>query len=372
MTAVDAGALVVWARPAAVSGKSELLATLLDADGSPRGIPTVLRTTSGGVVAVAVHRKDGHAWLAWSSTLAGSSHPRMLVAASRLAVDLSSISTPVTIGQFASDEISDDLRVLALADGGAAVASAWSTTRCKDVATGDSTQCTGYALHWVGDDGSVRRAAHFGVDGGDGAMGSIVDVGTGVLVDAFAWHGGFTSGDAFARYGEESEPSPFEVVHCRPPMIRAWTGSELVTLCDGDEADERERCPITGEDGLCSRVHAVRLDGDEVTPASRETIIGAPQISLRTRCKDGHPVLEVGWRGGKLVLDPQAPGSSTEALAVGTWTGKLALHTDDRGTIVRERCTSAGRIVSAGEAPAIAYQHPSKASRRPSIVALAD
>jgi hypothetical protein len=121
----------------------------------------------------------------------------------------------------------------------------------------------------------------------------------------------------------------------------AWTGSELVTLCEGDYPDEGERCGQTSE-GLCPRVHAVRLDGTLVTPVRSGR--APPLTSERWRCHEGRPVLDVSWHDGKLTLDPRKPGASID-VAPGVWTGRYELRLASNATAERRKCTDAGAFV---------------------------
>jgi hypothetical protein len=354
--------LLVWSRPAAEDGKSEVLALLLDERGLERGVPSLLRTTSGEVVALAVHRRDGDAWIAWLSRVAEDPRPRNLVAAVRIAADLSAMTAPITVSQFVGgEELADpEIRVLDLEDGGAAVGAPGESAKCIDAAEGGDARCPGFDLFWVGTNGKLERAAHFGADGGDAAVGSLVDVGTGVLFDAWAWHGGPTYGDAFARYGAAASAPPVSLPVCRPPYERGFTGKEIVTLCDADFAEDGERCPLPGEEDSCSRVHAVRLDGKLVTPSGAPTS-GAPLVAATKRCEDGHPVLEVRWKDGKLVLDPQKADASLD-VDLGVWTGTHALTFGPRE---RWTCTPKGELVLderiAAELP---FAHPTATLRR--------
>lgn len=343
-TAIDEGALIVWARPAEAEGKSEILALRLDARGVEVGKPVLLRTTTGEVVSIAAHRRADDAWIAWLARVAEDPQPRNLAAVVRVAADLSAMTGPITVDQSVAAEalMGPEIRVLDLADGSAAVGTPSKSATCEDAAMGGDTKCPGFAIVFVGKDGKVQPGARFGADGGDAAVGSLVDVGTGVLFDAWAWHGGPTFGHGFAPRGTAT-PFP-SLPECRPPFERGWTGSELVTLCPADYANEGESCPLPGEDedDTCARVHAVRLDGTLVTPKDAPAN-GAPLVDEIQRCEGGHPVLEVRWKDGKLVLDPTRPGASPD-LGFGVWTGK---HTLTFGGGVRDRwtCTSDGQLV---------------------------
>ncbi len=366
VTALDGGALVVWSSHDAEAGRSELVVLELDELGQARGEPRLLRRTSGEVLALAVSHKEGQAWVAWVALLASEPRARGLLAAMMVASDLSSALPPVTLGQFSTPHLvdwpgRDMVRVLALADGEAVVAGVGGDAQCTDIVDGRDTKCPGFELHWVRPDGTSTRAAHFGADGGDPAIGSLVDVGTGAVFDVWAWHGGATFASTYAPRGGESTQPPFRLITCRPPFSRGWTGAELVTLCAGDYLAEGERCPLRDatESDLCPRVHAVR-PGDVVVTRARGASGEAPAVTAeRVVCRGGHPVEEVTWAGGKLLLDPQRPGASLD-LELGAWTGSRALRLGEAGEIERWKCEGDAFVADAEGAVRLPLDVPAK------------
>lgn len=348
LVALEGGALVVWSRHDAEAGKSDLLVASLDERGVPVGEARLLRRTSGEVLDVSASRKGGDVWIAWLSLLAADPRPRALVAAARLASDLSSVSSPITLNQFSEGDILDwpggaMLRALALADGEGVIAARSRKAECTDTVEGHPTTCPGFDLFWVRPDDTFTLAGHFGADGGDPGLGSLVDVGTGVLFDVWAWHGGPTFASAFASRGQPIGEPPFPLLDCRPPFSRGWTGAELVTLCPADYADEGERCVVDGvpaEEETCARLSVVRPGGKR-SPAP-------PLTSQKERCHDGHPVVEVAHAKGKLRLDPQRPGASLD-LDLGEWTGRFLLSATNNGVGARRRCEPGGELVADGE-----------------------
>lgn len=345
--AVPDGVLVVWSRHADAD-KSEILAVLLDAEGRVRGAPRLVRRTSGVLLDLEVHHNNGSAWIAWVAQLAELPRPRALVAAMWLAPDLSAVRPPATLGQFSDESISawperDMLRLLALADGSAAVASAGPPAECADIVTDRKTKCPGFDLSWVAQDGTITRAGRGGADGGDPGVASLVDTGAGVLLDTWAWHGGATTARLYAAYGQPLADPPLRLLDCHPPFARGFTGDALVTLCPSEYPDEGERCPVLDpddDDERCMRIDVVRLDGTPVTPKR-----APPRLTTVTtrklRCVAGRPLVELGWKGGSVRLDPHAPGASLALPELGVWTGRHAIKIAADGTRERWSCDKA-------------------------------
>ncbi|MBL9104175.1 MAG: hypothetical protein JNL82_24730 [Myxococcales bacterium] len=350
-TAVDGGVLVVWSRHDAAAGKSEVLALLLDEQGRVAGSPRLVRRTSGQILDLAVHRRDGAAWLAWFSLLADAPRARGLVAAMSLAADLSSVRPPITLGQFSDESIlawpeRDLLRVLDLAGGAAAVAAAGPSAECIDIVTDRPSKCPAFNLFWAHEDGTFVKAAHQGADGGDPGINSFIDIGTGVILDTFAWHGGATFSTLHAAYEQPASDLPLALPDCRPPFARGFTGDAIVTLCPDDYAADDEKCTHNGapvEEGTCPHVHAVGPGGKPVSPAGKTPDRLVALVTQKTRCVDGRPVVEVAWRGGPpLRLDPLAPGASLDLVAeLGLWTGRHAVKISGDGARERWTCTKA-------------------------------
>lgn len=334
-TAIDRGVLLVWSRHDAATNKSDVLAQLLDDRGAPQGQPRLVRRTSGEVLDLAVDRRGPAAWIAWVAKLSGEAElTRALAAAVRIEPDLSGMHSPLSLHQFVSPDLElwprKLVRVRALADGGAAIAAVSTRAECTDIVTRRKSKCAGHDLRWVRADGTHSLAAHVGADGGEPDLDSLVDVGTGVLLDLHAWHGGATYKTIYAAYHKPASAPPFAIHHCRPPFIRAWTGDRLITLCPDDYANESETCPLTGDppDALnCYRVHT----GEAATPLLAET----------RRCVDGRPVIDLRWQGGELRLDPHAPGASMD-LGLGAWTGTHGVELVDGGARELRACTESG------------------------------
>lgn len=346
-TGVDAGVMVVWARASDdAAGGSEIAGLLLDARGIEVGAPRVIHRAQDEVVALAADRRDGDAWVAWvrEGEDAEAEKAWSEIGAVTVAADLSKVGQAIALRRFDGHALLEwgseaAVRVVDRADGGAAVAAGGGGATCKDKVRGrGQVPCPGFDLFRVKADGEFERARHFGVEGGQPELGSLVDVGVGVMFDVWAWRGGLTTAQVFARDGKAAGEPPFALPRCRPPLSRGWTGAEFVTLCPGDDAAEGERCPEPGEEGLCARVHAVRLDGSRVTPSV------VPVTSQVRRCQDGRPVVEVAWEGGRLQIDPRQTRGSL-ALDVGVWTGSHAIAVARDGGRERWGCTPDGEFV---------------------------
>lgn len=224
-TAIERGALVVSTQHDPDDNKTDIYIKILDERGSEAGAPRRIRRTTGEIVDIAIHHHDGSAWIAWQSRI--SNDPRTLVAAIRVAADLSSVAAPVTLNQYSHHEDGSDrpkVRVLARPGGAAVVAaSGGSFNNCTDIVSGRRTRCPGFDLLQIGPDGVFSRAAYFGADGGDPGLGALVDVGSGALVDVWAWHGGPSVATIYAPHGQPAADPPFPLLKkaCRPPSSAA-------------------------------------------------------------------------------------------------------------------------------------------------------
>lgn len=343
LTAVDDGALLVWSRHDATSDRSELLAVLLDADARVQGQPRLVRRTSGRLLGLDVHHRDGAAWLTWLAQFTdrnsnGRPPSRALVAAMQLEPDLSASRSPITLDRFvdAGLEAWPDrtyVRALDLADGDALVIAATAASDCEDTFSGTPSKCPAFNASWVRQDGASSLAKKLAIDGGEPAMGSLVDTGTAIVFNLWAWHGGAMFTHLYAPYHAPATDPPFPLHDCRPPFTRSWTGNELVTICRDHYTEQTEACTLNGvpaEPGTCTLVHT--------TVTTRAAV---PLLEEKTLCVDGRPVTDLRWKDGALRLDPTVDRER------GVWTGKYAVKlTADR---VRElwTCNDIGEFVQA-------------------------
>jgi hypothetical protein len=343
-TAIADGVLLVWSRHDSETNKSEILGLQLDDRGDARGEPRLIRRTSGNILDLAVDRRDGTAWIAWVAQLSTAPDlPRALIAAIQIEPDLSAMRAPITLGQFVANDLDtwpdrDLVDVLDLADDAAAIAATGTDAECTDIVTDRKTRCFGFDLHWLRADGTHTVAGKAGTDGGDPGTGELVDVGTGVLFDIWAWHGGATHTTIYAPYQLPLATPPFPIHQCRPPFTRSWTGSELVTICPDDYSEDDCAGGIASEPGACTRVHTAVRD-DRAVPLREQT----------RRCAAGRPVLDLRTKGGKIRLDPHAAGASID-LDLGVWTGTHAVKLTSDGARELWTCNKSGEFVPA-EAP---------------------
>ncbi|MFY0537485.1 hypothetical protein [Nannocystis pusilla] len=101
-------------------------------------------------------------------------------------------------------------------------------------------------------------------------MGALVDVGAGVLLDVWAWHGGPSYADLYLPRGAARAATPkFRRVRCRPPFRRGFDGEALVSWCAGDDAGLDERCRLSDDPAArCTQLHLVTLRDRLLTPRS--------------------------------------------------------------------------------------------------------
>jgi len=341
-TGAPRGVLVVWSRPDPAADASDVLAVLLDDRGLVRGAPRLVQRTRGLILDIAVDRRDGAAWIAWTALLAGTPGPHVDVTAIEVEVDLSGVHPPISIDRFTTLTWPDApmIRVRDLASGHAAVAAPAAVVDCTDPLAALGAPCSGFALTWVHADGTTIRAGHAGSPGFDPGAGSLIDLGAGVLFDSWAWHRQPTFSTMYAPYDGSLAAPPVDIVHCRPPFSRMWSGSQLATLCEYERAEPGQRCKhnaYTEDEGKCHRIHVVDRNNRRVTPP---TPLLAPMRRYLEYCQGGDVVVELRWSGGGLVVDPRRPGASLHYF-VGAWTGRHAIDVYPDGE--RERWVCMGK-----------------------------
>ncbi|MCY0988573.1 hypothetical protein OV203_15680 [Nannocystis sp. ILAH1] len=345
------GVLVVWSRHDGET--SEIVAQQLDPRGSPLAPPRHVLRTEGEIVDLAVSTAKGHAWLAYVAEIEA---PSGLLGAAVLAPDLSVTGARV-LDRFTADALSawggDRVRVLALAPDDAVIAAIGAPVQCRDRVVGGTRACPGYHLYTMrGGDFKDNHVAEVGVDGGQSDMGALVDVGAGVLLDVWAWHGGPSHADLYLPRGATKAATPkFRRVRCRPPFRRGFDGEALVSWCAGDDAGLDERCRLSDDPAArCTQLHLVTLKDRVLTPRSAPQ--GAPLTALTLRCSAGRPVLDVAWDGGSRRLDPQAPGAALDLRPeLGVWTGEYGVQIAEDGQITRYRCQPDERLEQGPVAP---------------------
>ncbi|MCY1057318.1 hypothetical protein [Nannocystis sp. SCPEA4] len=354
--ASSTGVLLAWSRQR--DGASEIVVQSLDRRGVPQGGPRLVHRSDGEIVDFALGAAGGGAWIAYVAELEFEP-PTGLVGAVALADDLSATSAPLALDRFSHQALvawdSQRVRVQALGRDTAIVAALGAPVPCRDRVRGGERPCPGYHVYKI-DDAAFLEVAQVGVDGGQSDMGALIDVGAGQLLDVWAWHGGPSHAGLYLPRGASKAAAPkFRRIDCRPPIRRGFDGAALVTFCADDLGDLDVRCHLVGDPGdddACDRFHAVDLADRVLTP--RQQPHGPAITSQQLRCHDGHPVLDIAWKGGQRRLDPQAPRAALDLRPeMGVWTGELGVRIAADGRIDRFRCEE-DRLVESPEPGAAA------------------
>lgn len=366
------GAVLVRAMNREGRRATDLIATRLDADGAPVGVPRLLRRTTGPVVALDVSARGDDLWIAWGSARpAGEGRVDYLVAAMRATRDLATVERPVTVHDFRAMEgdASEmapqaiarlEVGVIAAPNRGAVVTSSAPVTRCAhgDPARPERTPCRGWTVARVDAEGHLERRTE-GVLAHTAGPSELTPVGEGFAVAVSSDHVGSHTElfvEALARGGA----SPFAgetLAHYRDLRLAA-SGGSLYALAQPTEADmEASALGHVRAFGAAARATRIRRDryGGEAWPAL---------LSRALRCRAGRPVIALRWTGGSGALDPTAAGGfirwsswvsrrelpglegegPTPPLA---YTGRV-LVAWDAGGWNRWRCGASGSIVPAG------------------------
>ncbi|MDC0670145.1 hypothetical protein [Nannocystis radixulma] len=350
--ASSTGILLAWSRQRD-DDASEIVVQSLDRRGVPQGGPRLVHRSDGEIVDLALSTASGGAWIAYVAELEFEP-PTGIVGAVALADDLSAISAPLVLDRFSHHALvawdSERVRVQALGRDSAIVAALGAPVACRDRVRGGERPCPGYHLYEI-DGTAFLEVAQVGVDGGQSDMGALIDVGAGHLLDVWAWHGGPShAGIYLPRAASKAAAPKFRRIDCRPPIRRGFDGAALVTFCADDLSDLDVRCHLVGDPGdddACDRFHAVDLADRVLTP--RQQPQGPAITSQQLRCHDGHPVLDIAWKGGQRRLDPQAPRAALDLRSeMGVWTGELGVRIAADGRIDRFRCEE-DRLVESTE-----------------------
>ncbi|MBZ5707778.1 hypothetical protein [Nannocystis pusilla] len=360
--ASSTGVLLAWSRRRDDAG--EIVVQSLDRRGVPQGGPRLVLRSDGEVVDLALSTAGGGAWIAYVAALEFDP-PAGLVGAVALADDLSATSAPLVLDRFSHEALvawdSERVRVQALGRGTAIVAALGAAVACRDRVRGGQRPCPGYHMYRI-DGAAFVEVAQVGVDGGQSDMGALLDVGAGHLLDVWAWHGGPSHAGIYLPRGAGKAATPkFRRIDCRPPIRRGFDGAALVTFC-ADDLDARCHLAVgPGDDDACDRFHAVDLADRVLTP--RQQPHGPAITSQQLRCHDGHPVLDIAWKGGQRRLDPQAPRAALDLRPeIGVWTGELGVRVAADGRIDRFRCDE-DRLVESTEPAAPAFVDLAAAAR---------
>ncbi|MDC0722449.1 hypothetical protein [Nannocystis bainbridge] len=336
---IDGGVLVVWSRHD--GDASEIVAQRLDPRGQPLAPPRHVLRSEGEIVDLELSHARGHAWIAYVAELDAETASGLLGVIG-LAGDLT-VSRTHVLDRFTAVALSawggSRVRVQAQGPEAAVVASIGDPVICRDRVLRRDRPCPGYHLFGVRGDG-FDRVASVGVDGGQADMGRLVDVGAGVLLDVWAWHGGPTHADLYLPRGATAARKPkFRRVACRPPFRRDFDGEALVSWCASDDLE----ADCQGDPQGCAQIHLVTLADRVLTPRTGQP--GVPITGQALRCSGGRPVLDLTWQGGSRRFDPQAPGADLDLrLELGVWTGELGLQIAEDGQLTRLRCGPDDRL----------------------------
>ncbi len=275
---------MVWARPT-----------------SPAGPTVVLRKTSGAVDAIEAAFDGRTLWIAWRSHIEGK---KSMAALAGFDPDLRLTHAPRILRTFDHDgsPMQDVLRMTPRPGTGAGVtvAALVGTAPCRglfshEVEEGPAS-CQRLQIDVVDPDGTTVRSAFRMLDGGDGGLTDLLDVGSGVASAFFVWHGGPLVDVAFVPYAA-TEPVRALGSCGYPPVELVWADGALVMLCpdpsgEGDACRGRAAAP-------CGTLRRTSLDGTPVAPDVGHEV----RFHRVTETCDGStPVVRVSW-----VADPAQP-----------------------------------------------------------------
>lgn len=371
LIAVPDGVILVRAMNREGQRAVDLVATHLNADGLPTGVPRLLRRTTGPVVALDLSAGSDALWVAWgSSRPAGDAHDEHLVAALRASLDVSSVSPPITVQQFRAmrgdaDEMAPqalprlEVGVLAAADGGAVVVSSAAPTRCAhgEADHASRTPCRAWSVARLSST-AVRSRHGRGVVAHTLGPAALARVGDGFAFAVSSAHVGSRS-ELIVEALREDQAAPFAgatLWHYRDLRLAA-AGSTLYAVAQPTEA-AMAQAPLGhirafGAGAATTRVRRDRLGGEEWPPL----------VSRALRCQSGRPVIALRWQGGAATLDPMTYGGALRwsewverrelpglegggATPPIAYTGRV-LVAYDAGGWNRWRCSARGSIVPA-------------------------
>ncbi|MEZ4392747.1 MAG: hypothetical protein R3A48_16780 [Polyangiales bacterium] len=316
LVGVGDGAVLVRAMNREGRRSTDLIATRLDADGAPVGVPRLLRRTTGPVVALDVSARGDDVWIAWGSARpAGQGRADYLVAAMRATRDLATVERPITVHDFRAMEGDAaemapqaiarlEVGVIAAPNRGAVVTSSAPFTRCEhgDPERPERTPCRGWTVARIDAEGHLERHTE-GVLAHTAGPSELTPVGEGFAVAVSSDHVGSHTElyvEALARGGA----SPFEgqtLAHYRDLRLAVSGGSLYVVAQPTEDDMQGSALGHLRAFGAAASSTRVRPDryGGEVWPALR---------SRALRCRAGRPVIALRWAGGSATLDPTAAG----------------------------------------------------------------
>lgn len=291
------GALAVWAREE--GDTSEIVARAIDPRGNWNGKARLLRRTSGSVEQVAAAVSEGDLWVAWGS----ASKRSAFVATVRATLNLESVSTPLTLVTTSGEGLSVGAHSIAItpAQKGVAIAYPAGKARCKDD-SGEMVPCLEFAVSLVDRTFAQKPMFKHSLNvGPDIAIDALTDVGHGVAISAFGWHGGAEVANYYLPYDGSA---PRALPSCRPPHQMHYVEGKLILFCPADFYAKGETCPLAKDD-LCPRVAAI-------DPASNDPLKLTIVTRDHTRCSPNR-ARELEWGGGKAAIADERPPVEIDA-----------------------------------------------------------
>lgn len=258
---------------------------------SPPGPTVVLRKTSGAVDAIAAAFDGETLWVAWRSHLEGKKSMAALAGFDR---DLRLTHAPRILRTFDHDgSPMQDTVLMEPRPGtgeGVTVAAMVGLAPCRGLFPEHGpTNCQRLQIDVIDPDGTTVRSAFRLLDGGDGGITDLVDVGRGVVSAFFVWHGGALIDVAFVPYAA-AEPVR-ELSSCGyPPVDLAWSDGALLMVCPDPSGDDgacggRASSP-------CGTLRRMTLEG---TPLEPDVGHEVRFHRVMGTCKDGEPMLRLSW-----------------------------------------------------------------------------
>lgn len=366
----------------------DLVATPLDAEGTPLGEPRLLRRTTGPVVSLSASVAGDHLWVSWITDRPqghdGATDTERLSAALHAKADLSTVDAPVT---FEDTRIrttenapcgwweSGATRVFAREDGAALVVATGGLGTClhshSETGEGDERICCGVWNEFrVAADGRFSTRAESMI-APYGAPEGFARVPGGVVYAVSNEHEFRNMMFVTASYALVQPIALPQVgaAFAHDQVVTAWTGDGVAAMgvLQLDFEDEHGRPPPRGFVWWERSGRPKTPDGPEM----QGRVAWAPFTRDPLRCVEGHPVVTVRWRGtpaGTLTLDPTRTDQDfdlaewanltavplppppaelardTERVSHLVWTGRALVGLVD-GAITRWHCAPTGRLL---------------------------